>query len=471
MRIAVRGGSIVQGDAVSRSDLLVVDDRIAHIGDLDDMSVDATLDASGCYVMPGGIDVHTHMEYPVAGFTAWTHDDFERGTLAAAAGGTTTIIDFVKVAPKASLRETFDERRRRIDESARIDVGLHVIIPNDDTHGDLDADLAYVVSEGVTSWKFFMAYPGLMLDDSQILRGFELARDNGVMVMVHAENGHMVEYDTAELLAAGSSAEANHAHAHTHASETEAVNRAIALAERVGVPLYVVHVSSAEAAQLIATRRALGATVFAETCPQYLTVSWEDYAAQGAQAAAYLCSPPIRERGNQERLWKALESGALDVVATDHAGFCLGAPDKPGTKLGSPGFFPGVPNGVPGVYERLMVMWEVGVVERGMDIRQFVNLCSTRPAQLFGLDHRKGALLPGFDADILIWDPSANRTLHGGDTPLASDYSIYDGMKVSGAPKHVLAGGRALVVDGRLEDCGPSGRYVQRTSPRAPGMR
>lgn len=469
-RIAVRGGSIVQGDAIARSDLLVVDDRIAHVGDLGDLSFDATLDASGCYVMPGGIDVHTHMEYPVAGFTAWTHDDFETGTLAAAAGGTTTIVDFVKVAPGATLRETFDERRRRIDASARIDVGLHVIIPSDDTHGDLAADLAYVVSEGVTSWKFFMAYPGLMLDDSQILRWFEFARDNGVMVMVHAENGHMVEHDTAQLIAAGSSAEANHARAHTHASEVEAVNRAIVLAQRVNVPLYIVHVSSADATQLIARQRAMGATVFAETCPQYLTVSWEDYADQGARAAAYLCSPPIREWDNQERLWTALQSGALDVVATDHAGFCLGAPDQPGTKLGSPGFFPGVPNGVPGVYERLMVMWESGVVGRGMDIRQFVDLCSTRPAQLFGLDHRKGALLPGFDADVLVWDPNVTRTLRSGDTPLASDYSIYDGMRVSGEPRHVLAGGRTLVVDGRVKDCGPSGRYVQRMSPRAPGM-
>lgn len=470
MRVAIRGGSIVQGDAVSRTDLLIEDDRIAHVGNLDGVSSDVTLDASDCYVMPGGIDVHTHMEYPVAGFTAWTQDDFEAGTLAAAAGGTTTIVDFVKVAPDATLRDTFDKRRRRIEECARIDVGLHVIIPGGQTHGDLEGDLAYVVSEGVTSWKFFMAYPGLMLDDSQMLRGFELARDHGVMVMVHAENGHMVAHDTAALLAEGHAAEANHALAHSDASETEAVNRAITLAEHVGVPLYVVHVSSANAAELIARRRSMGAKVFAETCPQYLTVSWEDYAAQGALAAAYLCSPPIRERSNQERLWGALESGGLDVVATDHAGFCLGGPDEPGTKMGSPGYFPGVPNGVPGVYERLMVMWQSAVVERGMDVRRFVQACSTRPAQLFGIDHRKGALLPGLDADVLVWDPNVTRTLRAGDTPLASDYSIYDGMKVTGQPRHVVAGGRTLVVDGVLQDVGPGGRYVKRASPRAPGM-
>ena len=463
----LRGGTVVNGDGAARADVLVSGERIAAIGDASSWTADVEHDVTGMLVMPGGIDVHTHLEYPVAGFTAWTEDDFATGTLAAAAGGTTSIIDFVKTAPGDTIRDAFNARRARIGECASVDVGLHVIVPPTGQQANVEQDLAYVVSQGVTSWKFFMAYHGLMLDDGELLRGFALAKRLGVMPMVHAENGHLIGHDTERLLAEGMVRESDHLHAHTDEAEAEAVHRAAVLAASVGVPLYVVHVSSTQAAEEIARLRMAGHRVLAETCPQYLACAYEDYVHLGTSAAAYICSPPIRERANQEGLWRQLVNGHIDVLATDHAGFCMTSPEgSAGRKLSSPGYFPGVPNGVPGIEERLMVLWELGVASGRISPSQFVSLCSTRPAQLFGLAHRKGSITPGKDADILVWDPEGWRTLSAQSSHLRTDYSIYEGMRVSGSPRDVMHRGQWVVRDGHVQS-GVQGAYLVREPGQA----
>lgn len=445
----IRGGTVVNTDGSARADVLVRDGRIVALGDARDWTADETVDAGGMLVIPGGIDAHTHLEYPIDGFTTRTADDFHSGTVAAAHGGTTTVLDFVKKEPDAGLRDTYLRRSATAAAKAVVDVGLHAIVPPRDQQPDVLDDLRLLVDEGARSWKFFMAYPGTqMVDDGELLAGFELARELGVLPLVHAENGHMVAREVDRLVGSGHVEERHHAQAHGHDSEAEAVHRAIVLAESVGAPLYVVHVSSAEAARELATARAEGARVWGETCPQYLVVAYEDYEGLGDRAAAYVCSPPIRERGNQNGLWQALTTGALSTLATDHAGFCLHQPDDlPPQKMRSPGFFPKIPNGVPGVEDRLMVLWEAGVVGGRIDPHRFVELTSTAPARLFGLADRKGRVAVGYDADLVVWDAQADHVISAASSHMRTDYNIYEGMRVTGRPVHVFARGRHVVDD------------------------
>ncbi|MEZ7002331.1 dihydropyrimidinase [Streptomyces sp. AD55] len=462
----IRGGTVVNADAAVRADVLIRDGVVAALGTgAEDWAADRVVDAEGMLVMPGGIDAHTHLEYPIDGFTTRTADDFHSGTVAAAHGGTTTVLDFVKKEPDRGLRDTYRARRDTAAAKAVVDFGLHAIVPPRAQQPDVLDDLRQLAGEGATSWKFFMAYPGTqMVDDGELLEGFDLARGLGVLPMVHAENGHMIDRETRRLLADGRSAEVFHATAHGHESEAEAVHRAVVLAESVGTPLYVVHVSSAAAADEIGRARAAGARVWGETCPQYLAVAYEDYAELGEKAAAYLCSPPIRERGNQAGLWRALVTGALSTVATDHAGFCLHQPeDLPPQKLRSPGYFPKVPNGVPGIEDRLMVLWETGVAAGRFDACRFVDLVATRPAKLFGMFPHKGAVAVGADADLLVWDPAADHVITAAGSHMRTDYNLYEGMRVTGRPVRVFSRGEQLVgPDGSFEGAAGRGRFLTR---------
>ncbi|MTV24907.1 dihydropyrimidinase [Nitriliruptoraceae bacterium ZYF776] len=466
-RILIRGGEVVSAIDVRRADVLVVGQRIAAVGDGRDWAADHVVDATDRYVLPGGVDAHTHIEYPIDGFTTRTADDFTSGTIAAAHGGTTTVIDFVKKEPDRSILDSHRRRAALVARKAVIDVGLHTIVPPREQQADALDDLEVLAREGVSSWKFFMAYPGTqMVDDGLLLRGFELARDHGVLPMVHAENGHMVQHETDRLLRAGHHAEHHHHDAHHHGSEAEAVHRAIVLAESVDSPLFIVHVSSAQAVEEIAAARARGVRVWAETCPQYLVAAYEDYADLGERAAAYLCSPPIRERANQDRLWNGLAAGVLSTVGTDHAAFRLDQPeDLPPQKGRSPGYFPKVPNGVPGVEDRLMVLWQTGVVEGRLDLPRFVEVTATRPAKLFGLHPRKGTVAPGADADLVVWDPSADHRLGVATSHQASDYHLYEGMRVTGVPELVLSRGEVVVDHGELDAAPGRGRYLGRGAP------
>jgi dihydropyrimidinase len=307
-----------------------------------------------------------------------------------------------------------------------------------------------------------------MVDDATLLAGFALARDEGVLPMVHAENGHLVSHTTRGLIAAGQTGEHHHRDAHPHSAEAEAVNRAIVFAEAVRAPLYVVHVSSRHAAARIGAARRAGALVWGETCPQYLASAYEDYQGLGERAAAYVCSPPIRERANQDPLWTALASGDLSTVATDHAAFCLGQPaDLPPQKGRSPGYFPKVPGGVPGIEDRLMVLYETGVAAGRINLNRFVDLVATTPAKLFGLYPRKGTVAAGADADLVIWDPTADHVITAAGSHMRTDYNLYEGMRVSGQPEYVLSRGD-LIVDRRDFHGAPGrGTYLPRAAERS----
>ena len=465
--ILIAGGTVVNAEGFVRADVLVRGERIVGIGVDQDWDTDETIDATGKYILPGGIDVHTHLEYPIDGFTTRTADDFATGSVAAAFGGTTTFIDFVKKRPDASLFDTFVERRSIAESKSIVDFGLHAIVPPLAQQPDVHDDLVRLFTEqGVSSWKFFMAYPGTqMVEDDELLAGMDLALKLGAFPMVHAENGHMVNRAAQQLLAEGKTAEIHHVDAHGHSQEAEAVHRAIVLAAEVGTPLYVVHVSSEQAAAEIAAARSEGMPVWGETCPQYLVAALEDYQELGERAAGYICSPPIRERANQAALWKYLGADGLSTLATDHAAFCMEQPeDLPPQKLRSPGYFPKTPNGVPGLEDRMMVAWEAGVVAGALDLCRFVEITAARPAKLFGMYPNKGTISVGADADIVVWDPEADHTITAAGGHSRTDYNLYEGMRVSGLPITVMSRGRTLILDRELQEVARTtrGRYLSR---------
>lgn len=467
-RLVVRGGDVVTTEGRFRADVLISGERIVAIG-LDEAwesEPDTTIvDATGCLVLPGGIDTHTHLQHLVASGATRTADDFHSGTVAAVAGGTTTIVDFVRRGEGENIAESFYRRRAEAEATCVVDFSFHPIVPATAADDDSFEHLVRLSrEEGVASWKFFMAYPGSMVTDDVLLRGFRHCAAEGVLPMVHSENGHMVADSIEGLLADGRVAEHEHMHGHPERAEVEAVNRAVLLAEQAETPLFVVHVSSAIAAREIARYRSSGAPVFSETCPQYLVTSYEDYRDLGFAAAGYACSPPIRERANQAGLWDAIETRVIDSIGTDHAAFTLGQPDDlPPQKPIGKGYFPKVPNGVPGVEERLMVMYQAGVVEGRISLERFVELTATRPAQMFGLFPRKGVIAPGSDADIVVWDPESGRTLGAATQYSRADYSVYEGMTVSASPRTVISRGEIVVNDGKPLDLTPGrGRYLRR---------
>ncbi len=466
--LVVRGGRVVSVGGVFAADVVVDGERIAALKSPDEAGTGAALeiDAGGCYVMPGGVDTHVHLENPALSFTTCSSDDFHTGTVAAAMGGTTTIVDFVKARPGEPVYDAFHARRARAEAEVVIDFGLHPVVPADALECGALEQLRRLAAEGATSWKFFMAYEGMMADDPTLIAGFRAAAAEGVLPMVHAENGHLIADATEQLVKRGCVDEHHHHSAHSHRSEQEAVHRAIAIAESVGSSLFVVHVSSRFALVEIVRARARGLPVYAETCPQYLLAAYEDYAELGHEAAKYLCSPPIRERANQEALWEALSGGALSTIGTDHAPFYMGQPDDlPPQKGRGSGFFPDVPNGVPGIEDRLSVVWQAGVNGGRFDACRFVDLVATGPARLFGLYPRKGAVVPGADADLVVWDPALNRTISSDRHHMRTDYNLYEGMRITGGVTHVVSRGDVIVEHGRLNAAAGRGRYLARQRP------
>lgn len=471
-RLVVRGGLVVNASEEYLADVLVVDGTIAEIappGRLNGRGDE--IDAGGCLVIPGGIDTHTHFENPTLMFTTASIDDFHSGTVAAAHGGTTTIIDFVKTEPDSTITACFEQRRDLAAGRCAVDFGLHPVVPIAAAeNGALDELADITRRHGATTWKFFMAYPGsLMVDDRTLIEGMRLARRHGVLPILHAENGHIVADATTRLIEAGLTAEHHHHDAHPHVAEAEAVYRAIAIGEYVDSPVFIVHVSSARAAEEIARAKRQGRPVYGETCPQYLLTSYEEYEHAGFPAAAYVCSPPIRERANQTALWHAVANGELDTIATDHAPFsmCEEACFPP-QKSNGKGYFPHIPNGVPGVEERLMVMWESGVRTGRITRRQFVDLTATRPARLFGLHPKKGSVAVGADADLVVWDPSAPRTLRADDLHTRAGYTLYEGMTVSASPRYVMSRGEIVVGPDSVALPAGRGRYLHRTEAGRP---
>ena len=460
MRILITNGTIVGPDGSQVADMLVEDETIAAIGrDLgaNGLTADETIDATGRYVLPGAIDVHTHMELPFGG--TFAKDTFETGTRAAAFGGTTTIVDFAVQSRGKTLREGLDAWHAKAEGNAVIDYGFHMIMSdvNDGTLAEMDG----LVAEGVPDFKVFTAYPGVFYsDDGQIYRALQQTARNGGLIMIHAENGPAIDVVAADEVAAGHTDPYYHGVARYPIFEGEATNRAIRLAEAAGAPLYIVHLSARDALNEVRAARNRGSQVYAETCPQYLFLSIEDMG-QGFNGAKFVCSPPLRPADHQLDLWTGLVKDDLQLVATDHCPF-----DFHGQKELGRGDFRKIPNGLPGVEDRVDLLHDGGVVAGRISRERWVEIISTAPARMFGLYPRKGAIAVGSDADLVVYDPAAVHTISAKTHHMDVDYSCYEGRSVTGRSDIVISRGEVVVRDGAFHGATGRGRFLRR-SPAA----
>jgi dihydropyrimidinase len=466
-RTLIKGGTVVSATDTQAADVLVDGETIAGIaapGSQDwDESVDEHVDATGKYVIPGAIDVHTHFELPFGG--TFVSDDFETGTRAAAYGGTTSIVDFAVQTKGERVMDGFSSWMAKAEGNCAIDYGFHMIVGdvNEETLKEMDA----IVGEGVTSFKLFMAYPGVLYsDDGQIFRAMQQAAESGSTIMMHAENGIAIDVLREQAVARGNTDPKFHTTTRPPTTESEAVHRAIVLADLAGCPLYIVHMSAKQAVEELARARDLGANVFGETCPHYMVLSWEEHVcAPGFEGAKYVCSTPIRPKGegHQEHLWRALARDDLQIVSTDHAGFFYDDDATMGRqkRLGE-GNFTLIPNGLPGVEERLNVMYQAGVVEGRLSLNRWVEVCCTSPAKMFGLFPKKGTIAVGSDADIVVYDPEASFTYSADTIHMNVDYTAYDGMDINGKVDTVLSRGKVIVSDGEYLGTKGDGRYLRR---------
>jgi dihydropyrimidinase len=403
MRTLIKNGTVVTASDEYRGDVLVEDEKVAVIGTTLDVHADTIIDASGKYVLPGGIDVHTHLDMPFGGTVS--ADDFESGTRAAAFGGTTSIVDFAIQYRGQTLHHALETWARKAEGKAVIDYGFHMIITQLDDQ--VEAEMDQLVRQGVTSFKLFMAYPGVfMLDDASIFKALLRTGKNGGSICMHAENGGVIDVLVQRALAEGRTAPRYHALTRPARAEAEATHRAIALAEIAGVPIYIVHLSSAEALEMVTEARDRGLPVCAETCPQYLFLSYDNYEEPGFAGAKYVMSPPLRDKAQQDRLWRGLAFDDLQVISTDHCPFCMKEQKELGTND-----FSKIPNGAPGIETRMSLVYDGGVAAGRISLNRFVELTSTSPAKIFGLFPRKGTIAPGSDADIVVFDPARTITL------------------------------------------------------------
>jgi dihydropyrimidinase len=454
MRTLIKGGTIVNADAMFPADVLVDGEEIALIGTDLDVAADKVIDAAGKWVIPGGIDGHTHMELPFGG--TFAKDTFETGTRAAAFGGTTTIIDFAVQPRGGTFRQGLDAWHEKADGKACIDYGFHMIVS--DMRDELLPEMDRLVEEGITDFKLFTAYPGVFLsDDAAILKALKQTAKNGGLILMHAENGIAIDVVAAELVAQGVTDPIGHGLARYPVFEGEATNRVIRLAKAAGAPVYFVHLSSKDALDEVRRARDEGLPVFAETCPQYLYFGLEELG-NGFEGAKYVCSPPMRDRagGHQEELWKGLVSDDLQLVGTDHCPF-----DFHGQKELGRGDFRKIPNGVPGVEERVDLIHDGGVVAGRISPSRWVELVSTAPARMFGLP-KKGSVAAGLDADLVVYDPNRRHVLSAKTHHMAVDYSCYEGREVQGGSDVVLSRGRIIVDNGQWLGSAGHGRFLRR---------
>ena len=454
----IRNGTIATASDLYRGDVLIENEKIACIGTSLSMEADRTIDAAGRYVLPGGIDVHTHLDMPFGGTTS--ADDFESGTIAAAHGGTTAVVDFAIQYRGQTLRHARDAWMKKADGKAAIDYGFHMIVTELD--GNVEDEMDALVREGISSFKLFMAYPGVfMLDDASIFRALLRTRENGGTICMHAENGGVIDVLVQKALARGERAPKYHALTRPARAEAEATHRAIALAEIAGVPIYIVHLSAAEALEMVTEARDRGLPAYAETCPQYLFLSYANYEEPGFAGAKYVMSPPLRAAGNEERLWRGLAGNDLQAISTDHCPFCM----RGQKELGADDFSK-IPNGAPGIETRMSLVWDGGVRAGRISIHRFVELTSTAPAKIFGLFPRKGTVAPGSDADLVIFDPEKKVTLSARTLHMKVDYNPYEGRSVTGAAETVLSRGRVIVENGKFTGRAGAGSFLKR-SPRS----
>lgn len=457
MTTLIRNGTIVNADKSHRADLLIENQKIKTIApNLPQENTDRVLDATGMLLLPGGIDVHTHLDMPFGGTTS--SDDFETGTRAAAFGGTTTIIDFAIQARGTKMRDALDTWWKKAEGRACIDYGLHMIVTDLPDAGLEDMD--DLVREGVASFKLFMAYPGvLMVDDATIFKALSQTSKNGALICMHAENGSVIDVIVQRALAEGKTAPIYHGLTRPVTAEAEAVNRAIALAEMAGVPVYIVHLSSEDALNKVREARDRGLPAFAETCPQYLLLSIEELERPNFEGAKYVFTPPLRPKKHLPKLWDGLKNDHLQVVSTDHCPFCF--EDQ---KVLGKNDFTKIPNGGPGIENRLQLIHHHGVNAGKFSINRFVEITSTTPARIFGLYPRKGVLAPGSDADIVIWDPQLEHTISAHTHHMRVDYSMFEGYQVKGNARTVISRGDVVIDKNQFHGNSGRGEYLKRSA-------
>ena len=455
MRTLIKNGTIITAVDQYRGDVLIQDQRIELIGTSLDLQADKVIDAAGKFVLPGGIDVHTHLDMPFGGATS--ADDFETGTIAAAFGGTTSIVDFAIQYKGQTLHHAWETWMKKAEGKAVVDYGFHMIMTdlNDQTEQEMDA----LVKQGVTSFKLFMAYRGIfMLDDGSIFKALLRTGQNGGTICMHAENGDVIDVLVQRALKAGHTAPKYHALTRPARAEAEATHRAIALAEIADVPIYIVHLSAAEALEMVTEARDRGLHAYAETCPQYLFLSYDNYEEPDFNGSKYVMSPPLRDRAKQAQLWRGLAFNDLQCISTDHCPFCM--KEK---RLGEHDFSK-IPNGAPGIETRMSLVYDGGVREGRISMNRFVELTATSPAKIFGLFPRKGTIAPGSDADIVVFDPNRTITLSAKTLHMNVDYNPYEGRQVTGAADTVLTRGRLIIENGKFVGGKGGGSFLKRST-------
>ena len=458
MSLLIKNGRIITATADHKADIFIENETITIIGGCLEMESDQIVDARDKYIFPGGIDPHTHLDMPLGDIVS--ADDFETGTRAAAHGGTTTLIDFAVQTRGGSPLEALDTWHKKAEGKAAIDYGFHMIVTDvDDGHL---RDLSTLVQEGVTSFKLFTAYPGrLYVDDAILYRVMRQANKDGALTCIHAENGIVIDEIVRSALAEGKTTPKWHALTRSTRLEAEAVHRVTAIAEEAQAPVYLVHISSADALEQLVAARDRGIQAFAETCPQYLFLDQTYYDQKGLEGAKYVMTPPLREKWNQAKLWHGLQKGDIQVTATDHCPFRF-ADQK---TLGIDNFTQ-IPSGCPGVENRMALIFHGGVIEGRIGLQKFVEVTSTAAAKLFGLYPRKGTIDIGSDADLVIFDPNRKETISVHNSPthhMRVDYSAYEGMTVQGFPETVVSRGRIIIRDGEYKGKKGNGQYLRRS--------
>jgi dihydropyrimidinase len=454
MKTLIKNGRIITAVDDYKADILIENGIVSTIGARLDIEADTTIDAKHKFVIPGGIDPHTHMELPFGGTQA--SDDFFTGTRAAAFGGTTTIIDFAVQYKGQTLTEALDNWHAKAEGKTAIDYGFHLITT--DLEDDRVPEMHRIMDEGVTSFKMFMAYPGVFLvDDATIFRAMSAAGERGGLICMHAENGIVINEIIKRALAEGRTAPKYHSLTRPTIAEAEGVHRAIAIAEMAEAPVYIVHLSCTDALNQVRQARDRGINAFAETCPQYLFLSYDNYLEPGFDGAKYVMTPPLRDKSNQAELWKGLRMDDLQVISTDHCPFCM----KEQKELGRNDFSK-IPNGAPGVEHRVPLIYNGGVVENRISLNRFVELTSTAAAKMFGLFPKKGTIAVGSDADIVIFDPEKQQTISAATHHMNVDYSAYEGKTIQGVVETVLSRGKVIIENGEYKGKQGDGQYLKR---------
>ncbi len=451
MSTVIKNGTIVTADLTYAADILIDGGVIKEIGK--NLKGDKTLDASGCYVMPGGIDPHTHLEMPFMG--TYSTDDFESGTRAALSGGTTMVVDFCLPSPNQSLLDALKMWDNKTSK-ASCDYSFHMAI----TWWDKQVweEMATVVDRGITSFKHFMAYKGaLMVNDDEMFASFSRCADLGALPLVHAENGDVVATMTQKLLDAGNNGPEAHAYSRPPEVEGEATNRAIMIADMAGVPVYIVHTSCEQAHEAIRRARQKGMRVYGEPLIQHLLLDESEYMNKDWDySARRVMSPPFRNKQHQDSLWAGLQSGSLQVVATDHCAFTTKQ------KRAGVGNFAKIPNGTGGLEDRMPLLWTYGVGTGRLTMNEFVAVTSTNIAKILNLYPKKGAILEGADADLVVWDPKREKTITAAKQQSAIDYNVFEGFKVKGLPRYVLTRGEVAIEESKVDTHQGHGQFVAR---------